>query len=86
MVNEKQLIYKADARKAVLCVNPASTYCIDNIRPVAAVEVSRVEEVRQEILQTLDSLIATHRDISNSRFANSAKYPECILGMYEEKE
>ena len=43
---------------------------------VNAVEVSRIEKVKQEILQTLDTLIATHRDISNSRFANSAKYLE----------
>ena len=41
---------------------------------VDAVEVSRIEEVKQAILQTFDSLIVTHRDISNSHFANSAKY------------
>lgn len=74
MVSEKQLIYKDDARKAVLCVNPAISYCIDTIKPVDAVEVSRVEEVKQAILQTFDNIIAIHRDISNSPFANSSKY------------
>lgn len=42
--------------------------------PVDAVEVVHIEKAKQEILQTLDTLIATHRDISNSRFANSEKY------------
>lgn len=46
---------------------------------VDAVEVTRIEEVKQEILQTLDTLIATHRDISNSRFAN----PENHLDISE---
>ena len=76
MVSEKQLIYKDDARKAVLCINPAISYCIDTIKPVDAVEVSRIEKVKRAILQTFDSLIVTHRDISNSRFANSEKYLE----------
>ena len=39
MANNKQLLYKDDARKAILKVNPASAYCIDNIKPVDAVEV-----------------------------------------------
>ena len=38
------------------------------------VEVAQIEEVKQEILQTFDNLIAIHRDISNSPLANSAKY------------
>ena len=74
MQNEKQLIYKYDARKAVLRVNPTVAYCIDNIKSVDAVEADRIEEVKQAILQTFDNLIATHRDISNSPLANSAKY------------
>ena len=41
---------------------------------VDAVEVTHIEEVKQAILQTFDNLIATHRDISNSQFANSAQY------------
>ena len=39
MSNNKPLIYKSDARRAVLKENPASAYCIDNIKPVDAVEV-----------------------------------------------
>ena len=41
---------------------------------VAAVEVARIEEVKQEILQTLDTLIATHRNISNSQFSEFEKH------------
>lgn len=40
---------------------------------VDAVEVARIEEVKQAILQTFDNLIAIHRDISNSQFANLEK-------------
>lgn len=36
-----ELIYKADARRAILKVNPATTYCIDSIKPVEAVVVVR---------------------------------------------
>lgn len=35
-----------------------------------AVEVVRIDEVKREILQTLDTLVATHRDISNSQFSD----------------
>ena len=47
---------------------------IANAHTVDAVEVYRIEEVKQAILQTFDNLIAIHRDISNSQFANSAQY------------
>lgn len=47
---------------------------IENAPTVDAVEVYRIEEVKQGILQTFDTIIATHRDISNSPFANSAQY------------
>lgn len=47
---------------------------IQEMDSVDAVEVSRIEEVKQAILRTFDHLIAIHRDISNSPFANSAKY------------
>ena len=33
------LIYKADARKAILKADPSLAYCIDNIKPADAVEV-----------------------------------------------
>lgn len=36
---EKELIYKDDARRAVLKANPSIAYCIDNIKTVDAVEV-----------------------------------------------
>ena len=51
-----------------------SVRIIKDAPTVDAVEVTRIEEVKQAILQTLDTLIATHRDISNSPLANSAKY------------
>lgn len=41
-----------------------------------AVEVARIEETKQVILQTLDTLIATHRDISNSAFSEYEKHLE----------
>lgn len=44
MVNKKQLIYKDDARKAVLKASPSSVWCIDNIKSVDAVEVVRCED------------------------------------------
>lgn len=47
---------------------------VDNAPTVDAVEVTHIEEVKQAILQTFDNLIAIHRDISNSQFANSAQY------------
>ena len=42
MVSE--LIYKADAHKAILKENPSIAYCIDNIKPVDAVEVVRCKD------------------------------------------
>lgn len=36
---EKQLIYKSDARRAVLCENPSIIHCIDRIKSIDAVEV-----------------------------------------------
>lgn len=36
---DKQLIYKDAARRAVLKANPSIAYCINNIKPVDAVEV-----------------------------------------------
>lgn len=47
---------------------------VEDTPTVDAVEVARIEEVKQEILRIFDNLIAIHRDISNSRFANSEKY------------
>jgi hypothetical protein len=47
---------------------------VDSAEAVDAVEVSRIEEVKQTILQTFDNIIAIHRDISNSPMANSARY------------
>ena len=39
MAEERKLIYKDEARAAVLRENPAAAWCIDRIKPVAAVEV-----------------------------------------------
>ena len=35
-----ELIYKADARRAILKANPSVAYCIDCIKPVEAREVT----------------------------------------------
>ncbi len=43
---EKQLIYKDDARRAVLRENPSTVYCIDRINPVDAAEVVRCKDCR----------------------------------------
>jgi hypothetical protein len=34
-----ELIYKADARKAILKENPAVAYCVESIKPVEAMVV-----------------------------------------------
>ena len=34
----KELIYRDDARKAVLCEVPGAVYCIDSVRAVDAIE------------------------------------------------
>ena len=36
---DRQLIYKDDARRAILKANPSIVYCIDNIKTVDAVPV-----------------------------------------------
>lgn len=80
MVNEKWLIDVNEAKKIARehLSNPyeiiSTCAVLDRTPTVDAVEVSRIEEVKQAILQTFDSLIVTHRDISNSPLANSAKY------------
>ena len=47
---------------------------IEEAKAVDAVEVVRIEEVKREMLQTIDTLIATHRDISNSQFSEFEKH------------
>lgn len=47
MTTKRQLIYKDEARRAVLKANPSDVNCIDRIKPVDAVEVvhARWEEI-----------------------------------------
>ena len=69
MVTEKQLIYKNEARAAVLHENPSIVHCIDRLKVVDAVEVvhGRWENVQNgkgccsncHRLDSIDSL-ATH--------------------------
>lgn len=47
---------------------------VDEQTTADAVEVVRIEEVKQIILQTFDNLIVTHRDISNSHFYDPEKH------------
>ena len=44
MANE--LIYKSDARRAILKADPYVSFCIDNIKPVDAVEVVRCKDCK----------------------------------------
>ena len=41
MASDKELIYRDDARAAVLRAEPRAAFCIDRIKPVDAVEVVR---------------------------------------------
>ena len=82
MENENRLMYVGDFLDLFYVASAgqdktfikAVEMVVEDTPPVDAVEVAHIEEVKQEILQTLDTLIATHRYISNSRFANSEKY------------
>ena len=47
MANE--LIYKSDARRAILKADPYVSFCIDNIKPVDAVEVVRCKDCEEGI-------------------------------------
>lgn len=44
MVTDKQLIYKNEARVAVLYENPSIVHCIDRLKVVDAVEVVRCKD------------------------------------------
>ena len=80
MANEKRLIDANDAEQFAKehSLDAKERYTIlDFLRECAtvdAVEVVRIEETKQVILQTLDTLIATHRDISNSAFSEYEKH------------
>lgn len=41
----RELIYKDEARKAVLKTSPANTWCIDNIKPVLTVDTEATPQV-----------------------------------------
>ena len=82
MENENRLIYandiedklwklrKGHRRVEEKCAINGCILEIQNTPTADAVAVARIEEVQREILQTLDTLIATHRDISNSQFSH----------------
>ena len=82
MVNENRLMYADDFLDLFYVASAGQDKAfvktvemvVEDTPTVDAVEVARIEEVKQEILQTFDNLIAIHRDISNSPFTNSAKY------------
>ena len=81
MKNEKWLIYLEDAKEALIGWDDNATdeeieYTLNQLHKVDAVEVDRIEEVKQVLLRIFDNLIVIHRDISNSSLANSAKYLE----------
>ena len=45
MPNTRELIYKDEARRAILQTNSTFAYCINNIKPVDAVEVVHAKAV-----------------------------------------
>lgn len=47
MATKKRLIYKDDARAAVLRANPSVAYCIDQVKAVDAVEVVRCKDCKK---------------------------------------
>ena len=62
-MSNKKLVYLDDVRRAILQVSPSSAFCLNGVKPVDAVEVVRVEEVKQEILQQMDMFIAEYNRI-----------------------
>lgn len=46
METKKQLIYKDDARAAILKENPSAAYCIDRVKVVDAVEIVRCKDCK----------------------------------------
>lgn len=46
MVTDKQLIYKNEARAAVLHENPSIVHCIDRVKVVDAAEVTRCKDCK----------------------------------------
>ncbi len=62
MMNDK-LIYASEARKAVLKADPKVAYCIDSIPGVDAIPMVQIEEVKQDILQTMNNFIEEYNRI-----------------------
>ena len=77
MANEKRLIDANALRRKMQNTDRYFyiKYDIDEAPTVDAVEVVQIEKVKIKILQTLDVLIANHRDISNSQFSD---YEKCL--------
>ncbi len=66
---DKELIYKDDARAAVLKAEPRAAYCIDRVKTVDAVEVVRCKDCKQytpveggKPLCALHSIAVAHDD------------------------
>ena len=63
---ENELIYKSDARRAILKADPYVIFCIDNIKPVDAVEVVHGEW--STIEDDYCGLVALHCSVCNQEW------------------
>ena len=70
----KDLIVRRSDNFTSTWTSSAVLLAVESQPTVDAVEVVQIEEVKREILQTLDTLIATHREVSNSQFSNYEKH------------
>lgn len=59
----EELIRKCDARKAVLKINPSSAYCVNNIKPVDAIEVIHAHWINKT--KDINGMVDERWDCSN---------------------
>ena len=71
MQNKKPLVYLDDVRRAVLQTNPSAAFCLNRLKPVDAVEAALIKEAKQNILETLDILMATDAGLASYDGKNS---------------
>lgn len=72
MVNEQRLIDATEARKR--STHDFITHFLDRCPTVDAVEVAKIEEVKQEILQVLDNLIDADKPLAYWSVNDASSY------------
>lgn len=72
MAIRKQLIYKDDARAAVLRANPSVAYCIDQVKAVDAVSLERYNDLREAFVDYVCSGVQNPAPYCRNRCA------ECV--------